>query len=150
MKWNNHNEYEETLWVKLIKSILVSAIIMFLSVTLFMAEEAFAQVATDAVKSFYGEKHLDWFDSQLQHENTRLFVAIMALASLIGFMAVSAMLHMRTRDSIEKKVEDEANEVKSFNQYVTQRLLESVSDQMKKDLFQTISQGQAALWKPKE
>lgn len=147
MKWG---DYEEISWKRIFLGALIGALVgLFLT-----AYAAHGQVlgngTTSAVKSYFGEKFSDWFDQQLMHENTKLFIALIGAISLIGFMAVAAVLHMRTRDSLEKKIEDEANEIKTFQQYVTQRLLEGISDQMKKDVFQTISQGQAALWKPKE
>lgn len=147
MKWNGDEDFT-------IKRIVLGALIGALVGLFLTAYAAHGQVlgngTTSAVKSYFGEKFSDWFDQQLMHENTKLFIALIGAISLIGFMAVAAVLHMRTRDSLEKKIEDEANEIKTFQQYVTQRLLEGISDQMKKDVFQTISQGQAALWKPKE
>jgi Na+-transporting methylmalonyl-CoA/oxaloacetate decarboxylase gamma subunit len=67
---------------------------------------------------------------------------------LVGAMIVYRMQHVES--AIEKKIEDEANEIKAFNASVVQRLLEAISDQQKKDIFQTIAQGQAALWKPEK
>lgn len=129
---------------------LLALVVSFLAISLvFVAETGLAE-QIDATKEYFGQKSSDFFDQVQMHENTKLWVALMAAISLFGFMAITAVLHMKTRENIEKKVEDELNEVKAFNQQVVNRLLEAISDQQKKDIFQTISQGQAALWKGKE
>jgi archaellum component FlaG (FlaF/FlaG flagellin family) len=83
-------------------------------------------------------------------ENSKLFMVIVGLVVvfLVGAMIVYRTQHVE--NFLEKKVEDEANEIKAFNASVVQRLLEAISDQQKKDIFQTIAQGQAALWKPEK
>jgi hypothetical protein len=146
MKWNG----DEGFWERVMRSAIIAFIIaLFLS-----AGTGFGQVlgstTTEATKSFFGQKYLDWFDAQLMFENTKLFTVIVGLVVvfLVGAMIVYRMQHVES--ALEKKVEDEANEIKAFNASVVQRLLEAISDQQKKDIFQTIAQGQAALWKPKD
>jgi hypothetical protein len=146
MKWNG----DEGFWERVMRSAIIAFIIaLFLS-----AGTGFGQVlggsTTEATKSFFGQKYLDWLDNQLMLENVKLWTAIIGLVVvfLVGAMIVYRMQHVE--NFLEKKIEDEANEIKAFNASVVQRLLEAISDQQKKDIFQTIAQGQAALWKPKE
>jgi hypothetical protein len=146
MKWNG----DEGFWERVMRSAIIAFIIaLFLS-----AGTGFGQVlgstTQEATKEFFGQKYLDWFDAQLMFENTKLFTVIVGLVVvfLVGAMIVYRMQHVES--ALEKKVEDEANEIKAFNASVVQRLLEAISDQQKKDIFQTIAQGQAALWKPKD
>jgi hypothetical protein len=146
MKWNGN----EGFWERVMRSAIIAfAIALFLS-----AGPSFGQIfgdhTTSATKSFYSDKALDWFDLQAQLENVKLFTVIIGLivVFLVGGMIVYRMQHVET--FLEKKVEDEANEIKAFNASVVQRLLEAISDQQKKDIFQTIAQGQAALWKPEK
>jgi H+/gluconate symporter-like permease len=146
MKWNGN----EGFWERVMRS----AIIAFIIALFLGAGTGFGQVlgssTTEATKSFFGQKYLDWFDNQLMLENVKLWTAIVGLVVvfLVGAMIVYRMQHVES--AIEKKVEDEANEIKAFNASVVQRLLEAISDQQKKDIFQTIAQGQAALWKPEK
>jgi hypothetical protein len=146
MKWNGNEEF----WERVMRS----AIIAFIVALFLGAWPGFGQVlgqsVTEATKSFFGQKYLDWFDNQLMLENVKLFTIIVGLVVvfLVGAMIVYRMQHVES--AIEKKIEDEANEIKAFNSMVVQRLLEAISDQQKKDIFQTIAQGQAALWKPEK
>lgn len=137
-------------WIKRHCIALLALALSFLTVDLVIAPQESLAGPIDGTKEYFGQKSSDFFDQQLMHENTKLFTALMAAVSLFFFFGITAVLHMKTRENIEKKVEDEMNEVKTFNQHVVMRLLEAISDQQKKDVFQTIAQGQAALWKPKE
>lgn len=88
-----------------------------------------------------------------------VFLAVFPLITMAVFILWSRLSASRkevqadvweAEKSVEKRVEDEFNEIKEFNQKVTDRLQEVVTDQATKDLYQTISQGQAALWKRSE
>ena len=90
----------------------------------------------------------------LLKESTERLVAIVGLV-VIGVLAV--VIYARTshvRSEVEKKVEDEFNEIKQRYDIdldpKSQVLTENQRLQNLKDVFQTIAQGSAALWKPKE
>lgn len=146
---NNHNAWGE-FWRRLVQSLLVAALLTFLAVPVLVDAQVFAGTTQEATKEFFGQKALDWFDVQLMLETVKLYSIIVGLVVvfLVGAMMVYRM--GKTQEQLDKKIEDEANEIKQFNASVVTRLLEAISDQQKKDIFQTIAQGQAALWKPKE
>lgn len=132
---------------KLIKAIATSAIISIFSLSLALAAHTQQAQAQDKTIVYHGARQLDYHDALIIKESTERMVWIAALAVILLAAAVVTYRTSKTKDEIVKKVEDESNEVKSFQATVIQRLLESISDQMKKELFQTIAQGQAALWK---
>ena len=101
--------------------------------------------AADKVTVYHGAKPVDWHDLQVAKETLIWVIASAVLAVLLvtAFIVMHRTSH--TKNEIIKKVEDEANEVKMFNQQVVSRLLEAISDQQKKELFQTIAMGQASL-----
>jgi hypothetical protein len=146
MKWNG----DEGFWERVMRSAIIAFIVALFLSTWTGFGQVLGSTTTEATKSFFGQKYLDWFDAQLMFENTKLFTVVVGLivVFLVGAMIVYRMQHVE--NTLEKKVEDEANEIKAFNASVVQRLLEAISDQQKKDIFQTIAQGQAALWKPKD
>jgi len=101
-----------------------------------------------------GTRPNDYFDLLLLKESTERWVAIVGLV-VIGVLAV--VIYARTshvRSEVEKKVEDEFNEIKQRYDIdldpKSQVLTENQRLQNLKDVFQTIAQGSAALWKPKE
>jgi hypothetical protein len=101
-----------------------------------------------------GTRPNDYFDLLLLKESTERWVAIVGLI-VIGVLAV--VVYARTshvRTEIEKKVEDEFNEIKQRYDLdldpKSQVLTENQRLQNLKDVFQTIAQGSAALWTPKE
>jgi H+/gluconate symporter-like permease len=65
MKWNGN----EGFWERVMRS----AIIAFIIALFLGAGTGFGQVlgssTTEATKSFFGQKYLDWFDAQLMLEN---------------------------------------------------------------------------------
>jgi hypothetical protein len=100
-----------------------------------------------------GTRPNDYFDLLLLKESTERWVTIVGLI-VIGVLAV--VVYARTshvRTEIEKKVEDEFNEIKQRYDIdldpKSQVLTENQRLQNLKDVFQTIAQGSAALWKPK-
>jgi hypothetical protein len=100
-----------------------------------------------------GTRPNDYFDLLLLKESTERWVAIVGLV-VIGVLAV--VVYARTshvRSEIEKKVEDEFNEIKQRYDLdldpKSQVLTENQRLQNLKDVFQTIAQGSAALWTPK-
>jgi hypothetical protein len=100
-----------------------------------------------------GTRPNDYFDLILLKESTERLVALIGLV-VIGVLAV--VVYARTshvRSEIEKKVEDEFNEIKQRYDIdldpKSQVLTENQRLQNLKDVFQTIAQGSAALWKPK-
>jgi hypothetical protein len=101
-----------------------------------------------------GTRPNDYFDLVLLKESTERWVALIGLV-VIGVLAV--VVYARTshvRSEVEKKVEDEFNEIKQRYDIdldpKSQVLTENQRLQNLKDVFQTIAQGSAALWKPKE
>jgi hypothetical protein len=100
-----------------------------------------------------GTRPNDYFDLLLLKESTERWVAIVGLV-VIGVLAV--VVYARTshvRSEVEKKIEDEFNEIKQRYDMdldpKAQVLTENQRLQNLKDVFQTIAQGQAALWTPK-
>jgi uncharacterized membrane-anchored protein YhcB (DUF1043 family) len=90
----------------------------------------------------------------LAKESTERWVAIVGLI-VIGVLAVvvyARTSHVRDR-RVEKKIEDEFNEIKQRYDMdldpKAQVLTENQRLQNLKDVFQTIAQGSAALWTPK-
>lgn len=108
-------------------------------------------LAQDRDIIYKGSRPLDYFDLLMAKESVERmiwitgFVVIGALAAVIFYRTS----HVRTE--VEKKVEDEFNEIKETYRTdldpKTQMLVENQRLQNVKDVFQTVSQGQAALWK---
>ena len=101
-----------------------------------------------------GTRPNDYFDLLLLKESIERWVAVIGLV-VIGVLAV--VIYARTshvRSEVEKKIEDEFNEIKQRYDIdldpKAQVLTENQRLQNLKDVFQTIAQGSAALWKPKE
>jgi len=101
---------------------------------------------------YTGTRPNDYFDLLLLKESAERWVAIVGLV-VIGVLAV--IVYARTshiRSEIEKKVEDEFNEIKQRYDIdldpKSQVLTENQRLQNLKDVFQTIAQGSAALWSP--
>ncbi|WP_448377471.1 hypothetical protein [Fervidobacterium sp.] len=97
-----------------------------------------------------GTRPNDYFDLLLLKESTERWVAIVGLV-VIGVLAV--VIYARTshvRSEVEKKIEDEFNEIKQRYDIdldpKSQVLTENQRLQNLKDVFQTIAQGSAALW----
>jgi hypothetical protein len=101
---------------------------------------------------YKGTRPNDYFDLLLLKESAERMVLIVGLV-VIGVLA--AVIFARTshvRAEIEKKVEDEFNEIKETYRAdldpKSQVLVDNQRLQNLKDVFQTIAQGQAALWSP--
>jgi hypothetical protein len=101
-----------------------------------------------------GTRPNDYFDLLLLKESTERWVAIVGLivAGVLAIVVYARTSHVRTE--IEQKVEDEFNEIKQRYDLdldpKSQVLTENQRLQNLKDVFQTIAQGSAALWSPKE
>jgi large-conductance mechanosensitive channel len=149
MNEHNHNTWGE-FWRRLLQSLILTALLTFLAVPLLVDAQALGASTQEATKEYFGQKALDWFDVQLMLETVKLYTVIVGL--IVVFLVGAMMVYRtsKTQEALDKKIEDEANEIKAFNAQVVSRLLEAISDQQKKDIFQTIAQGQAALYKPKE
>ena len=104
-------------------------------------------LASDRDVIYKGSRPADYLDLLALKESSERMMLIVGLAVLIGAAIISAFVIA----SVNKKVEDEFNEIKQRYDIdldpKTQVLTDNQRLQNLKDVFQTISQGQAALWK---
>ncbi len=125
---------------------------IFLAVLLASSVSALSALAGQETL-YTGTRPNDYFDLLLLKESTERMVMLVGLV-VIGILAV--VVYARTshvRSEVEKKIEDEFNEIKQRYDInldpKSQVLTENQRLQNLKDVFQTISQGAAALWSPK-
>ncbi len=124
------------------------ALIMIVSALMLLGS---VSLADDRDVIYKGSRPLDYADLLLAKESTERMVLIVGLV-VIG--AVAAVVFYRTshvRSEIEKKVEDEFNEIKETYRAdldpKSQVLVDNQRLQNLKDVFQTIAQGTKPLWK---
>jgi hypothetical protein len=101
-----------------------------------------------------GTRPNDYFDLLLLKESTERWVAIVGSGRDRGSRGRRSTRGRAMCDQrVEKKIEDEFNEIKQRYDMdldpKSQVLTENQRLQNLKDVFQTIAQGQAALWTPK-
>lgn len=108
-------------------------------------------LADDRDVIYRGSRPADYFDLLALKESSERMMLIIGLVVIIALAAVIFYRTSHVRSEIEKKVEDEFNEIKQRYDLdldpKTQVLTENQRLQNLKDVFQTIAQGQAALWK---
>lgn len=97
---------------------------------------------TSSVNERFARELPDYTDlvnvSEINALKTQQFVLLLLAGAAILLMAVG----FAYKQALDKKIEDEMNEIKEFNQKVVDELTHIVKDQAQKDIFQTLSQGQ--------
>ncbi|MEM4302258.1 MAG: hypothetical protein QW570_09180 [Candidatus Caldarchaeum sp.] len=108
-------------------------------------------LADDRDVIYKGSRPADYFDLLALKESSERMMLIVGLGVIIALAAVIFYRTSHVRSEIEKKVEDEFNEIKETYRTdldpKTQVLTDNQRLQNLKDVFQTIAQGQAPLWK---
>lgn len=123
---------------------------LLIGLALVLALSGTALAEADRNVIYKGSRPADYFDLLALKEASERMMLIVGLVTLLGAALIGAFV----LTSVNKKVEDEFNEIKQRYDIdldpKTQMLVDAQRLQNLKDVFQTISQGSAALWTPHE
>lgn len=123
---------------------------LFIGLALVLAASSIG-LADDRDIIYKGSRPADYFDLLALKESSERMMLIIGLVVIIALAAVIFYRTSHVRSEIEKKVEDEFNEIKETYRTDLDPKIQVLTDNQRlqnlKDVFQTIAQGQAPLWK---